>query len=417
MTGGDVTSSDVTGGDRASSDVTGDDVTGCQANGADLHDAMAARVERGEFPGIVTLVARDDDVRVDTIGVTEFGGDVPMRRDTIFRIASLTKPVMAAATMALVEDDVIDLEEPVAKLLPELAGQQVLARVDGPLDETVPPRRPITIEDLLTFRMGFGMITEPEFDPPYPINKAVEQMRLVMGPPDPRTPHDPDEWIRLFGSLPLMYQPGERWNYNAGTLVLGVLLARADGKPLGDVLRERIFEPLGMSETAFWLPAERARQLPRHYMTDASTQQMTEQTDTGPEIWSAPPVFPSGSAGLVSTVDDYLAFGRMLLNRGVHGGTRILSKTSVELMTTNHLTPEQMASAGALLVGSGWGLGMAVTVEPDEISGPGRYGWSGGYGTTWFNDPAEGLIGIAFTQVSDFLWTGALMEFDRLAYS
>jgi CubicO group peptidase (beta-lactamase class C family) len=417
MTSGDVTGGDVTGGDVTGGDMTGGDVTGRQAKGADLHDAMAARVERGEFPGIVTLVARGDDVRADAIGVTEFGGDVPMRRDTIFRIASLTKPVMAAATMALVEDDVIDLEEPVAKLLPELAGQRVLARVDGPLDETVPPRRPITIEDLLTFRMGFGMITEPEFDPPYPINKAVEQTRLVMGPPDPRTPHDPDEWIRLFGSLPLMYQPGERWNYNAGTLVLGVLLARADGKPLGDVLRERIFEPLGMSETAFWLPAERAQQLPRHYMTDASTRQMTEQADTGPEVWSAPPVFPSGSAGLVSTVDDYLAFGRMLLNRGVHGGTRILSETSVELITTNRLTPEQIASAGALLMGSGWGLGMAVTVEPDEISGPGRYGWSGGYGTTWFNDPSEGLIGIAFTQVSDFLWTGALMEFDRLAYS
>jgi CubicO group peptidase (beta-lactamase class C family) len=385
--------------------------------GTDLHDAMAARVERGEFPGIVTVVARDDDVRFDAIGVTEFGGDVPMRRDTIFRIASLTKPIVAAATMALVEDDVIDLEEPVTKLLPELAGQQVLARVDGPLDETVPPVRPVTIEDLLTFRMGFGAITEPEFDPAYPIIAAAAELDLVLGEPDPRTPHEPDEWIRLFGSLPLMYQPGERWNYNAGSLVLGVLLARAAGKPLGDVLRERVLDPLGMTETGFWLPAERARQLPRYYMTDFATQQMTERTTTGPEIWSQPPVFPSAAGGLVSTVDEFLTFGRMLLNRGVHGGTRVLSEKSVEMMTTNHLTPEQVATAGQLLGGSGWGLGMAVTVAPDDISGPGRCGWAGGYGVTWFNDPAERLVGIAFTQVSDFLWSGALMEFDKLAYS
>ena len=142
-------------------------------------------------------------------------------------------------------------------------------RIDGPLDETVPARRPVTIEDLLTFRMGFGLITEPEFDPPYPINRAADDLRLVLGEPDPRTPHDPDEWIRRFGSLPLMYQPGERWSYNTGTLVLGVLLARAAGRPLGDLLRERLFEPLGMAETGFSLPPERARQLPAHYMTDS----------------------------------------------------------------------------------------------------------------------------------------------------
>jgi CubicO group peptidase (beta-lactamase class C family) len=214
-----------------------------------------------------------------------------------------------------------------------------------------------------------------------------------------------------------MYQPGERWNYNVGALVLGVLLARAAGKPLGDVLNERLFEPLGMTQTGFWLPAERARQLPKYYMTDFSTQQMTEKTTSGPEIWSKPAVFPSAAGGLVSTADEYLTFARMLLSRGVHGGTRVLSEKSVELMTTNRLTPDQIATAGQLLGGSGWGLGMAVTVEPDDISGPGRYGWSGGYGTTWFNDPTAGLVGLAFTQVSDFLWSGALTEFDKLAYA
>jgi CubicO group peptidase (beta-lactamase class C family) len=378
-------------------------------------DAMAARVDRGELPGIVLLVARDDDVRVDALGTAAFGGDVPMRRDTIFRIASLTKPIVAAAAMILVEDDVIDLEEPVTRVLPELSGQRVLACIDGPLDETVPPRRPVTIEDLLTFRMGFGLITEPEFNPPYPINRAAADLQLVLGDPDPRTPHDPDEWIRRFGSLPLMNQPGERWRYNAGTLVLGVLLARAVGQPLGDLLRERLFDPLGMAETAFWLPPERARQLPAYYMTDFATGQMTERTDTAPEIWSRPPAFPSASGGLVSTVDEYHTFARMLLNRGVHGGSRLLSEKSVELLTTNHLTPAQIATAGQLLDGSGWGLGMGVSVEPDDISAPGRYGWSGGYGTSWYNDPNRRVTAIALTQVSDFLWTGARAEFERLA--
>ncbi|MET8151941.1 serine hydrolase domain-containing protein [Actinoplanes sp. NPDC049668] len=384
-----------------------------------LHEAMAARVERGEFPGIVTLVARGEDVHVDAIGTTEFGGGVPMRRDTVFRIASLTKPVLAAAAMILVEDDLIDLEEPIHRLLPELAGQRVLARVDGPLDETVPASRPVTIEDLLTFRMGFGTLTEPDYDPPFPIVEAAQAARLVLGAPDPRTPHDPDEWIRRLATLPLMYQPGTHWLYNAGSLVLGVLLARAAGQPLGDLLRERLFDPLAMTETGFWLPAERAAQLPSHYATDAETAKMTDLTaTTPPEVWSSPPAFPSGASGLVSTVDEYHAFARMLLRRGVHGGTRLLSEQSVALMTTNRLTPEQMATGGEILENYGWGLGMSVTVTPDPPGAtPGVYGWSGGYGTHWFNDPTEDLTAIALTQVSDFMWSGAMKEFRELAYA
>jgi len=375
-----------------------------------VHEVMTARVERGELPGFVTLVARGDKVTVDAVGTTAFGGEVPMRRDTIFRIASMTKPVMAVAALILAEEDLLDLEEPIARLLPELAGQRVLERIDGPLDETVPLDRPITVEDLLTFRMGFGMITDPVMDPPWPIVTAWKERHLVLSEPDPRTPHSPDEWVRLFGELPLMCQPGTRWQYNTGTLVLGVLLARAAGKPLGDVLRERIFEPLGMTDTGFWLPADKAAQLPAQYMAGE------ESTLSGAEVWSRPPVFPSGSAGLVSTVDDFHAFALMLLDGGVHGGTRLLSQQSVDLMTRNHLTAEQIGNARMLLGGSGWGFGMAVTVEPDEISGPGRYGWAGGYGTTWFNDPGEQLIGIAMTQVSDFLWSGALTEFNKAAY-
>ncbi|GAA3339762.1 serine hydrolase [Amorphoplanes nipponensis] len=383
-----------------------------------VREAMAARVGRGEFPGIVTLVARGDDVRVEAIGDTAFRGGVPMRRDTIFRIASLTKPVLAAVTMILVEDDIIDLEEPVHRLLPELAGQRVLARVDGPLDETVPARRPVTVEDLLTFRNGFGTLIEPTFDPPFPVVEAAARLRLVLGAPDPRTPHDPDEWIRHFATLPLMYQPGERWQYNVGSLILGVLLARAARQPLGELMRERLFAPLGMAETGFRLPAERAAQLPACYQTDPASGELTEQTASPPEVWSRPPVFPSGAGGLVSTVDEFHTFVRMLLRRGVHGGTRLLSEQSVELMTTNRLTPEQIATGGVLLDGSGWGFGMGVTLTPSPpVTHAGQYGWSGGSGTTWFNDPHQDLTAIAMTQVSDFLWSGALTDFRQAVYA
>ena len=172
-----------------------------------LHQAMAARVANGELPGMVTLIARDDDVQVDTIGAMAFGSSDP-RRDTIFRITSMTKPILAAATMMLVEDGTLVLDEPIDRLAPELADRRVLKRIDGPLDETVAARRPITVEDLLTLRMGYGMVFEPTFDPPYPIDNKANELQLVMGPPDPRTPHNPDQWLRRFGTLPLMYQPG-----------------------------------------------------------------------------------------------------------------------------------------------------------------------------------------------------------------
>src|SRR2546430_7699890 len=220
-----------------------------QTGSGHLYEAMAARVAKGELPGMVTLVAYGEDVQVDTMGVMAFGSNEPMRRDTIFRITSMTKPILAAATMMLVEDRKVALDEPVDRLLPELADRKVLKRIDGSLDDTVPARRPITVEDLLTFRMGHGLIFEPTFDPPYPIITAARDLELVIGPPDPRTPHNPDEWLNRFATLPLMYQPGERWQYNTGSLLLGVLIARASRQPLGEVFRARIFEPLGMKDT------------------------------------------------------------------------------------------------------------------------------------------------------------------------
>jgi CubicO group peptidase (beta-lactamase class C family) len=381
-----------------------------------LHDAMAARVAARELPGLITVLARGGDVHVDTIGSFDFDGRVPMRRDTLFRIASLTKPILATAAMLLVEDGILDLTEPVDRLLPELADRRVLIRIDGPLDETVPARRPITVEDLLTFRMGFGMLTEPTFNPPFPIVTAAEDLNLVLGPPDPRTPHPPDEWIRLFGTLPLMYQPGERWQYNVGALVLSVLLARAAAAPLGEVLRSRLFEPLGMTDTGFSTTPTNVGRIPSQYMTDVGTNELTVQPLSAPGEWTTPPVFPSGAAGLLSTVDDFLAFALLLRNNGIHRGERLLSTRSVALLTTNHLAPHQIETAGILLEPKGWGYGMAVAAEPDEVSAiPGRYGWVGGSGTVWFNDPHRNLTAAALTQTSDFLFNGGAADFTTLA--
>ena len=380
-----------------------------------LHDVMKSHVDSGYVPGAVTLLSRRGEVHVDALGAIAAGGRAPMRRDTLFRITSMTKPILATATMMLVDDGKLALEEPVDRLLPELADRKVLRRIDGPLDDTVPARRSITVEDLLTFRMGHGLIFEPTFDPPYPIVIAARDLELVMGPPDPRTPHNPDEWLSRFATLPLMYQPGERWQYNTGSLVLSVLVARASRQPLADFFMTRIFQPLAMNETGFWLSAEKSGRLPSQYQTNFQTGKMELRTLSGPSVWAKPPAFPSGAAGLVSTIDDYLAFARLLLNGGIHKDKRLLSQRSVRLMTTNHLTPEQIAGGGPILGNQGWGFGMAIATAPDEVSAqPGRYGWNGGYGTFWFNDPTRGLVAIAMTQTSDVLFNGTMTEFAKL---
>ena len=235
------------------------------------------------------------------------GGNDPMRRDTIFRISSMTKPVTAVATMILVEECKLRLDEPVDRLLPELADRRVLRAVDGPLDDTVPANRPITVRDLLTFRMGFGMVMA--MPGTSPIQDAPHEVMLGQGPPHPSKTPAPDEWIRRLGTLPLMHQPGERWMYNTGSDVLGVLIARASGQPFETFLRERIFEPLGMKDTGFSVPAAELDRLATSYWTDPETGAL-ELHDEPDGQWSRPPAFPSGAGGLVSTVDDYLAFAR-----------------------------------------------------------------------------------------------------------
>jgi CubicO group peptidase (beta-lactamase class C family) len=376
-----------------------------------LHDDMAARVARRQVPGLVTLVARGDEVHVDAVGFTEFDGRQPMRRDTLFRIASMTKPIVAVAALMLLDEGKLRVEDNIDRWLPEMANPRVLRRVDGELDDTVPAVRPITVEDLLTHRMGYGHLWQDgRIDPPVPVVRRAEELRLVLGNPDPRTPHPPDEWMKLFATLPLMAQPGERWLYNPSSLLLGVLIARVAAQPLGDFLAARIFEPLGMHETGFWLPLERTRGLPAYYMSPSERRDVST-----PEEWSKPPVFPSGAGGLVSTVDDYLAFARMLLAGGIYGGRRLLSEESVRQMTTNHLTDAQRSTGDPILGGGGWGYGVAVVTEASaEWPVPGRYGWSGGYGTNWFNDPSRGVIAMLMTQVSETIWNGTLNAFSDL---
>ena len=360
-----------------------------------LRGVMEGHIERGEVPGVVTLVSRRGEVHVASLGTMAFGGGGPMmRRDTIFRIASMTKPIIAAAAMLLVEECRLRLDEPVDRLLPELADRRVLKRPDGPLDETAPAARPITARDLLTLRMGIGMVMGSPDE--YPILKAMIEQKVDVGP-YPSTAPGPDAWMRGLGALPLAHQPGETWMYQTGFDVLNVLIARAAGQPLETFLRERLFEPLGMKDTGFHVPAEKIGRLATCYWTQPETGTVVPFDEPGGSLWGRPPALPSE---LVSTVDDYLAFGRMLLGKGRHGTERILSRLSVETMTADQLTPEQKRAPDFFLgEGRGWGFGVSVVTRRDDIwAVPGRYGWDGGYGTSWASDPAEDLVGILMTQ-------------------
>jgi CubicO group peptidase (beta-lactamase class C family) len=306
--------------------------------------------------------------------------------------------------MILVEECRLRLDEPVDRLLPELADRRVLAWTDGKgdLDDTVPADRPITVRDLLTFRLGLGM--DFTMSRPQPTLDAAAELGLGAGPPAPAELPDPDEWMRRLGTLPLEYQPGERWLYNTGADVLGVLIARAAEQPFDRFLSERIFEPLGMADTGFWVPPDKLARFGPVYSTGAGGERQVYDPPDGQ--WSRPPAFPTGSAGLVSTVDDLLAFGEMLLARGStgHGGQRILSRPAVELMTANQLTPEQLAGfdpQGA----SGWGFCVGVQRRQLGLApSVGSYGWAGGLGSIWSNDPAEGVVGVLLTNQA---WSSA----------
>ncbi len=352
-----------------------------------LHAVAEQHVGDARVPGLVALVARGSQVHVEALGNLTVGGR-PVTRDSLFRIASTTKPITAAATLAVVAEGLIGLDEPVDRLLPELAGRRVLERMDGPLDETVPATRAITTRDLLTFTFGFGMVMEMFMAPtPWPIVVAAEELSLsTIGPPNPEVQPDPDTWIANLGTLPLLAQPGERWLYNTSASVLGVLLARAAGEPFPGVLQTRIFQPLGMRDTGFWTAhTDRLATAYRPALDDGLTV-----WDEPEGMWSQPQAFADGGAGLVSTVDDLLAFARMLLG----GDASVLSAEAARAMTTDQLTEAQKAHGGLgrdFFVGRSWGFGQAVLDS-------GVFGWDGGFGSSWLVDPTHDLTVIVLTQ-------------------
>jgi CubicO group peptidase (beta-lactamase class C family) len=369
-----------------------------------LHESMSGYTTRGEVPGLVTLIARGGEVHVDALGTAAVNGQQqpqPVRRDTIFRIASMTKAITAVATLMLIEESKLKLDEPVDRLLPELANRKVLKRPKGPIDDTVPAKRVITVRDLLTFRLGTGLLLA---DPAtHPMVKKMYELHVGVTPFPAQMQLTPDEWMKNLGSLPLIYQPGESWLYHTGSEILGVLIARAAGQTLENFFRERIFEPLGMKDTAFSVPANKLDRFGPCCSLNSQTKKL-DVTDPAAGQWSRVPKFPAGGGGLVSTVDDYLEFARMLLNKGRYGvqsgQKRLVAASSIEMMTTNQITPEHQ-EMGRLILGpnTGWGFGVSVLVKPDSFTThPGRYGWNGGLGSSWWNDPSEGLIAIILTE-------------------
>jgi CubicO group peptidase (beta-lactamase class C family) len=363
-----------------------------------LHDAMAGHVARGAMPGLAYLLARRGEQHVEVIGSLAFGDQAPMPRDAIFRIASLSKPVTAAAVMTFVDDGTLHLGDPVDDLLPELANRRVLRSVGAALDDTVPADRSITVADLLTCRLGLGAV--PAMPDTYPIQIAEAARDLMtFGPPWPPPPHSPDVWLALLAELPLIHQPGEGWLYNTGIQVAGVLLERAAGKALEEILWERLFDPLGMVDTGFTVSLAQRHRFATAYAPEPGSDEL-RVLDGVDGFWSRPPAAANGAGWLVSTVEDFWAFVQMVVSFGEYDGRRILSTQSIEAMTTNWLTEEQRRSALPFLgPDSGWGLGMATPLAGRTPTGvPRGFGWNGGTGTSWFSDPVSGLTGILMTQ-------------------
>ncbi|MDV9175464.1 serine hydrolase domain-containing protein [Streptomyces sp. W16] len=356
---------------------------------SDLRETLIRHVQDGALPGAVGLVARGGDVEVVAVGSVDAGRTAPMARDSIFRIASITKPITAAAVLMLVDEGRIGLDDPVAEWLPELAKPVVVRTPTSPVDDVVPAERPVTVEDLLSFRTGWGL----------PSDFALPAARALFAIQDHSLPFgdwpDPDTWLGLLAQVPMLHQPGEAWLYGTSSALQGILVARVAGRALPDFLAERIFEPLGMRDTGFEVPASKRHRFTSSY---APAQDGTLRlTDTPDGDFSRLPRFPSGGGGLVSTADDWLAFARMLLA----GGQGLLTPTSVSRMTTNHLTAAQREASALFLEGQGWGYGGQVDVTPiDPWNVPGRYGWVGGTGTTAHIVPPTGTVTVLLTQVA-----------------
>ncbi|HEX4711432.1 serine hydrolase domain-containing protein [Phenylobacterium sp.] len=369
-----------------------------QAGLAQIPPALQAVVDAGDLCGLVTLIWRKGEVvQVNTIGRRDLEAGAPMTRDTLFRIASMTKPVTSIAALMLLEEGKLRLEDPITGWLPEFSEMQVLKDAAGPIEDTYPAPREITVEDLMTHRAGLAYA----FTSMGPIAQAHEER---LGPPL-GTPLTPDIWLKALGGLPLSYPPGERFHYSHATEVLGFLVARIEGKPLGQVLKDRIFSPLGMHDTDFWCPPEKRGRMSKLYRMDPDIGKLEDVSL--PHVDSQPG-FEAGGGGLISTADDYLKFARMMLNKGEVDGVRLVQTGTVEMMTRNRLTDAQRQVPFMGLpfwLSQGFGLGVSVITDAEQhawmgAGSKGAFGWPGAFGTWWQADPAEDMVVIYLIQDS-----------------
>jgi CubicO group peptidase (beta-lactamase class C family) len=365
---------------------------------ATIEPALQAVIDSGDLSGAVTLVWRGgEELQFTAIGKRDIEAGLPMTRDTLFRIASMTKPITSAAALMLMEEGKLALEDPITKWAPEFSNMRVLKDAAGALDDTYPAPRDITIEDLMTHRSGLAYA----FSSVGPIAHAYQK---ALGDPL-GTDRDPDDWMRALAALPLLYPPGERMHYSHSTEVLGYLVGRIAGMPFRDFLSRRIFEPMGMVDTDFWIPpAKRGRAAKLYRLKD----DLSGLEEAPFPMLEAPPRLTPGGGGLISTLDDYLKFARMLMNEGELDGRRYLTAETVRMMATNRLTDaqRQIPFLGMpFWMGQGFGLGLSVILEPEKqaLMGPGcrgAFGWPGAFGTWWRADPEAGLILIYLIQAS-----------------
>ena len=367
-----------------------------------LHEVLQKSVEGGQLAGAVALVYRAGHTECATYGWRDIENHLPMQRDTIFRIASMTKPITSVAALMLVDEGRIRLNDPISRIAPEFENMRVLRSPDGPLDDTAAANRPITFEDLLTHRAG---LTYSSFHRG-PIAQAY---REALGG-DIDSPISPDDWIGGLARLPLIAQPGSVMTYGNATDLLGFLIARIEGAPLGSVLARRIFHPLGMKDTSFLVPREKRSRRAAAYGFDEQRRLMKRATwgDVVVEERPEDMTYESGSGGLWSTVDDYLKFARLFLGSGEIDGVRLLRAKTLAQMMTNQLTDAQRATAVIIgqkpfAVGRGYGLGVAVVLEPDTADmmrrgSEGTVSWPGAYGTWWQADPKQNSIFLFLAQ-------------------
>jgi CubicO group peptidase (beta-lactamase class C family) len=363
-----------------------------------IRDAVLARVDAGELAGAAALVWRDGAVRdVSTVGCRDLVSAAVVERDTIFRIASMTKPVTTVCALTLLDEGRFTLDEPITAYAPELARMRVLRKPNGPLDQTDAAMRPITFRDLLTHRSG---LTYADFHRG-PIGRAYVD---TLGPTIDN-PLTPEEWIVRLGGLPLIDHPGAGFHYGHSTDLLGFLIARLEGAPLSAVLDRRVLAPLGMRDTGFTVaPQKRARcaglcgfdsEGRVTPLTEAPGRHALDQRPDGM-------TFEAGGQGLWSTLDDYLAFARMLIGDSGAGADLLRPETRA-LMTSNQLTADQRATARLFgqplfAAGHGYGMGVAVVMEPEQADplrcrgGIGTIGWPGAYGGWWQADPNDGSV-------------------------